>query len=347
MTAKGRLVDAAVVGAGSWGTALAHLLHRNGHRVRLWSYEKDLARSIKELGENRSYLPGIAFPPDIRVSNQLDEVVSGAELIISVSPAQFVDRVMREAAPAVDPGALVVSASKGIEMSTLRRMDEVLEEILSPQAAKRLVVLSGPSFASEVARGQPTAIVAASRSAEARLEVQRVFRSPTFRVYTNPDVVGVGLGGALKNVIALAAGVCAGLDFGHNTQAALLTRGLAEITRLGVAMGAKPSTFYGLAGIGDLVLTCTGKLSRNRMVGMRLGRGESLETILSEMTAVVEGVRTTSAAHGLAKSFDVEMPIVRQVYAILKEGKAPRDAVRDLMLRDPRSESDSTVEISR
>ncbi len=347
MTSKGRLVDAAVVGAGSWGTALAHLLHRNGHRVRLWSYEEDLARSIEELGENRSYLPGIAFPPEIRVSNQLDEVVSGAELIVSVSPAQFVGRVMREAAPAVDPGALVVSASKGIEIQTLRRMDEVLEEILSPQVAKRLVLLSGPSFASEVAGGQPTAIVAASESAEARLEVQRVFRSPTFRVYTNPDVVGVGLGGALKNVIALAAGVCAGLDFGHNTQAALLTRGLAEITRLGVAMGAKPSTFYGLAGIGDLVLTCTGELSRNRMVGMRLGRGESLETILSEMTAVVEGVRTTSAAHGLAKSFDVEMPIVSQVYAILKEGKAPLDAVRDLMLRDPRSEADSTVEVSR
>ncbi len=343
MTAKGHLVDAAVVGAGSWGTALAHLLHRNGHCVRLWSYEEDLARSIEELGENQSYLPGIAFPPEIRVSNQLDEVVSGAELIISVSPAQFVDRVMREAAPAVDPGALVVSASKGIEIPTLRRMDEVLEEIFSPHMAKRLVVLSGPSFASEVAGGQPTAIVAASESAEARLEVQRVFRSPTFRVYTNPDVVGVGLGGALKNVIALASGVCAGLDFGHNTQAALLTRGLAEITRLGVAMGAKTSTFYGLAGIGDLVLTCTGELSRNRMVGTRLGRGESLETILSEMTAVVEGVRTTFAAHELAKRFEVEMPIVSQVYAILKEGKAPLDAVGDLMLRDPRSESDSTV----
>ena len=344
MIERGRRVDAAVVGAGSWGTALAHLLNGNGHRVRLWSYEEELVHSIQESGENRSYLPGVAFPPEIRVSSRLDEVVSGAELIVSVSPAQFVDRVMRDAAPDVDPGALVVSASKGIEIQTLRRMDEVLGEILPPQAAKRLVVLSGPSFASEVARGQPTAIVAASRSAEARLEVQRVFRSPTFRVYTNPDVVGVGLGGALKNVIALAAGLCAGLDFGHNTQAALITRGLAEITRLGVAMGAKTSTFYGLAGIGDLILTCTGELSRNRTVGTRLGRGETLETILSEMKSVVEAVRTTPAAHALAKRFDVEMPIVSQVNAILEEGKAPLDAVRELMLRDPRSESDRIVE---
>jgi glycerol-3-phosphate dehydrogenase (NAD(P)+) len=203
-----------------------------------------------------------------------------------------------------------------------------------------MVVLSGPSFASEVAEGQPTLVVAASRSHEARLEAQRVFRSETFRVYTNPDVIGVEIGGALKNVIALAAGVCAGLGFGQNTQAALITRGLAEITRLGVAMGAQTSTFYGLAGIGDLVLTCTGESSRNRMVGTRLGGGETIERILSDMKAVAEGVRTAAAAHALASRFEVEMPIVEQMYAILEEGKPPLEAVKELMLRDPRPESD-------
>ncbi len=341
MTEGQGVVEAAVVGAGSWGTAIAHLLHRNGHRVRLWSYEKDVVESIRETGENQSYLPGVVIPHGVLVSSEISEVVSGARLVVSVAPAQFVGRVMQEAASHIDPNALVVSASKGIEIETLRRMDEVLGEILPGSIVERLVVLSGPSFAAEVARGQPTAVVAASEVPAARLEVQRFFRSPTFRVYTNSDVVGVELGGALKNVIALAAGVCAGLEFGYNTQAAVLTRGLAEITRLGVAMGAQTSTFYGLAGIGDLVLTCTGRLSRNRTVGVRLGQGDALEAILSEMKAVAEGVRTTPAVHALSKRFGVEMPIVDQVYAILEEEKDPLSAVQELMLRDPRSESDS------
>jgi glycerol-3-phosphate dehydrogenase (NAD(P)+) len=336
---RGRPVEAAVVGAGGWGTALAHLLHRNGHSVRLWSFDEDVARAIRETGENGIFLPGVALSPQIQVSGELEEVVSGAELVLSVSPSQFVGQVMERAAPYIDPGTLLVSASKGIEIATLRRMDEVLGEIF-PTQADRMVVLSGPSFASEVAEGQPTLVVAASRSHEARLEAQRVFRSETFRVYTNPDVIGVEIGGALKNVIALAAGVCAGLGFGQNTQAALITRGLAEITRLGLAMGAQTSTFYGLAGIGDLVLTCTGESSRNRRVGTRLGGGETIGRILSDMKAVAEGVRTAAAAHALASRFEVEMPIVNQMYAILEEGKPPLEAVKELMLRDPRPESD-------
>lgn len=336
-------VDAAVVGAGGWGTAIAHLLNRNGHRVRLWAFESEVEAEIRESGENRTYLPGIRVPSAVRVSTELEQVVAGAELIVSVSPAQFVGEVMRAASRFVDEGALLVSASKGIEIQSLRRMDQVLRAVLPAPAARRLAVLSGPSFATEVARGQPTAVVAASESKEARLEVQRVFGSPTFRVYTNPDVLGVELGGALKNVIALAAGVCAGLEFGHNTQAALITRGLAEITRLGVAMGAKTSTFYGLAGIGDLVLTCTGELSRNRAVGIRLGRGESLDAILSDMKAVAEGVRTTPATHALSRRFSVEMPIVSQMNAILEQGKRPLEAVEELMLRDPKPESEGAA----
>ena len=344
MTSQGIRVDAAVLGAGSWGTALAHLLHRNGHRVRLWSYEEEVVHSIRETRENHSYLPGIRLPPELLASGRLDEVVPGAELVVSVSPAQFVQQVMRRAAPYLDPKAVVVSASKGIEIESLRRMDEVIRHLLPSTAMNRLAVLSGPSFAAEVARGQPTAIVAASERREARDEVQRIFSSSTFRVYTNADPIGVGLAGALKNVIAVAVGVSAGLEFGHNTQAALVTRGLAEITRLGVAMGAQTPTFYGLAGIGDLMLTCTGELSRNRSVGTRLGRGETLESILSDMKSVAEGVRTTPAAYALAKRFQVEMPIVGQVHAILEEGRAPLEAVRELMLREPGPESEDSPE---
>ncbi len=332
-------VKVAVIGAGSWGTALAHLLHRNGHRVALWSFEEEVVREVRDLGENASYLPGIPLSTDLLVSNRLEDVVPGAELVVSVSPSQFVGRVMEKAGPHIDEDAIVVTASKGIEIATLRRMDEVLAPLLSPRAADRLSVLSGPTFALEVAKGVPSAVVVASRSSEARLRVQTIFSTTTFRVYTNPDVLGVELGGAFKNVIALAAGVSKGLDFGDNTQAALITRGLAEITRLGVAMGAEAATFYGLAGMGDLVLTCTGELSRNRTVGVRLGKGEALSEILDSMTAVAEGVRTAPAVHALARRHGVEMPIVDQVCAILEDGKSPRAAVQDLLLRDPKPES--------
>jgi len=332
-------VRAAVIGAGSWGTALAHLLDSNGHRVSLWSYEDDVVRTIREDGENRAYLPGVRISREIHVSRRLEEVVPDADIVVSVSPAQHVDQVMRRAAKHLAPGALVVSASKGIETQTLRRMDEVLSAILPEQTAERLVVLSGPSFAAEVARGNPTAVVAASRSDEARLIVQRVFGSHVFRVYTNPDLIGVEIGGAVKNVVALAAGVCAGLEFGRNTEAALITRGLAEIARLATALGGQSSTIYGLAGLGDLVLTCTGALSRNRTVGIRLGKGERLADILGDMRSIAEGVYTTGAVQALAQKHRVEMPIVDQVCAILEEGKPPIEAVQELMLREPKPET--------
>jgi glycerol-3-phosphate dehydrogenase (NAD(P)+) len=331
-------MKAAVVGAGSWGTALALVLHGNGHRVSLWSHEGDVVEAVAHDRENRIYLPGIPIPRDLRVTTALDEVLDDAELVVSVSPAQFVRQVMSGAAPHLRSDALVVSASKGIEIDTRLRMDQVLAELLPEETMARFSVLSGPSFALEVARQVPTAVVVASRSREARLRVQGLFTSERFRVYTNPDVVGVELGGAVKNVIALAAGVAAGLGFGHNTLAALITRGLAEITRLGEAMGAERETFSGLAGMGDLVLTCTGELSRNRTVGTRLGRGESLDEILSDMRAVAEGVRTAPAVRALARGHGVEMPIVEEVNAILEGTRTPLEAVGRLMLRDPKPE---------
>jgi glycerol-3-phosphate dehydrogenase (NAD(P)+) len=258
--------------------------------------------------------------------------------VVSVAPSQFVGRVMSEAVPHLDADAILVSASKGIEISTLRRMDEVFSTLLTSDQMERFTVLSGPSFATEVAREMPTAVVVASRSRDARLRAQEVFQTDYFRVYTNRDVIGVELGGALKNVIALAAGVAAGLGFGHNTRAALMTRGLAEMTRLGVALGADRHTFAGLAGMGDLVLTCTGELSRNRTVGFRIGQGESLDEILGHMTAVAEGVKTAQAVVDLAARTGVEMPIAEEVNAILVEGRDPMQALRNLMLRDPKPE---------
>jgi len=336
----GRIHRVAVIGAGSWGTALALVLERNGHSVTLWSHEKEGVRSILETRENPIYLPGIPLPAALQVTSSLEEAVTGASLVVSVSPAQYVRAVMGEAAPFLEEEALVVSASKGIEISTRMRMDEVLQEVLLPPVSERLSVLSGPSFAGEVARRVPTAVVVASREEWIRSQVQSAFSSESFRVYTNPDVVGVELGGAVKNVIALAAGVVAGLGFGHNTLAALITRGLAEITRLGVALGADRETFSGLTGMGDLVLTCTGEMSRNRTVGTRLGRGERLEDILGEMKAVAEGVATAPAVWALALAHSVEMPIVEEVNAILEGVHTPAEAFRRLMLRVPRSEGE-------
>ena len=328
----------AVVGAGSWGTALAALLAGKGHPVRLWAHEPDVAREIRDEGMNRTYLGEQALPGGLDGTSRLDEALDGAEVVVSVSPSQFVDDVMGRAAAFLDPSALVVSASKGLEVGTLRTMDQVLEPHLSPQQFERLAVLSGPSFATEVAARVPTAVVVASKSDEARVTTQELFQTDAFRVYTNPDVVGVELGGSLKNVVAVATGVAAGLGFGHNTRAALITRGLAEITRLGLAKGAERRTFMGLAGMGDLVLTCTGELSRNRTVGYRLGRGETLEQVLGGMRAVAEGVRTAEAAFELGRRCGVEMPITEQVKAILTEAKDPRTAVHELMSREPKPE---------
>jgi glycerol-3-phosphate dehydrogenase (NAD(P)+) len=330
-------VKAAVVGAGSWGTALALLLHGRGMETVLWSHDSDLPGLVRKHGEN-PYLEGVPLPAGLEVTGSLPRALDGAELVVSVSPSQFVGEVMAHAAPSLRQDAMVVSASKGIEMTTLRRMDEVLSSVLPSSVMERFCVLSGPSFAAEVARGVPTAVVVASHSRDARLRAQEFFSTDRFRVYTSPDVVGVELGGAVKNVIALGAGVAAGLGFGHNTQAALLTRGLAEITRLGVALGAEAETFSGLAGMGDLVLTCTGELSRNRSVGVRLGQGESLPAILHDMKAVAEGVRTTAGVHALAERHGVEMPIVHQVNELLEGRTTPAEAVQTLMMRGPKPE---------
>jgi glycerol-3-phosphate dehydrogenase (NAD(P)+) len=327
----------AVVGAGSWGTALAGLLVKRGHDVLLWSFEEHVARAIEEDRRN-PYLPGVELPARLAVTSDLAGAVREAEVVVSVSPSQFVGQVMAVAAPHIPPEALLVSASKGIEIQTLRRMDEVLRGLMPPSVMERFCVLSGPSFATEVAREEPTAVVVASADGGSAERAQTLFQTPFFRVYTNRDVVGVELAGALKNVIALAAGTAAGLGFGHNTLAALITRGLAEMTRLGVAMGAEKATFSGLAGMGDLVLTCTGALSRNRTVGYRLGKGESLEKILSDMNAVAEGVKTAEAVHALASRHGVEMPIAEQVYGIVHDGLPPSEALRALMLRDPKPE---------
>jgi len=336
MTADPRSIG--VLGGGSWGTALAGLLARKGHRVCLWAREPEVVAEIREHGENRTFLPGIMLPETLQASSNLSETVAGKEILLSVVPSQFVASVFQNFATELEPGVQVVSASKGIEVATGRRMDEVLSEALTPDQAHVLTFLSGPSFAIEVSGETPTAVVVASRSRQAALSAQEAFQTEYFRVYTNPDVLGVELGGALKNVIALAAGVVAGMGFGHNTLAALMTRGLAEITRLGVAMGADPATFYGLAGMGDLVLTCTGSLSRNRTVGYRIGQGETLEEILGSMKSVAEGVRTVQAVRELAREFGVEMPISEEVHALLWEGRDAKEAVRNLMLRGPKPE---------
>ena len=328
----------AVVGAGSWGTALSAVLSKKGHDVRMWAFEPEVAEQITRGRENVSYLPGVKLPENLGSTADLATALQGAEIVVSVSPAQVVGPVMAEAAAHIEDDALIVSASKGIEITTLRRMDEVISEVLSPAQIDRFTVLSGPSFALEVAREIPTAVVAASGSADAALAVQDLFQTDYFRVYTGSDVIGVELGGALKNVIALGAGVAAGLGCGHNTLAALVTRGLAEMRRLGVAMGAHASTFSGLAGMGDLFLTCTGTLSRNRTVGYRLGQGEALETILREMSAVAEGVATAQAVHDLAAQFGVEMPIAEEVFGILTLGTDPEQALKNLMERDPKPE---------
>jgi glycerol-3-phosphate dehydrogenase (NAD(P)+) len=336
MTAQGRSIG--VIGAGSWGTALARILARKGHQVTIWGREPEVVQDILDHRENRTFLPGVALPETLEATSNLSKAVAGKEILVSVVPAQFVSLVFGDMAAELAPDVQVISASKGIEVSTGRRMDEVLSGLLTPEQARLLTFLSGPSFATEVSREAPTAVVVASRSSRAALNAQEIFQTEHFRVYTNPDVLGVELGGALKNVIALAAGVIAGMGFGHNTLAALITRGLAEITRLGVAMGADPATFSGLAGMGDLVLTCTGSLSRNRTVGYRIGQGEPLEEILKGMKGVAEGVRTVQAVRELSRAVGVEMPISGEVHALLWEGRDAKEAVRNLMLREPKPE---------
>jgi glycerol-3-phosphate dehydrogenase (NAD(P)+) len=329
-----------VVGAGSWGTALADLLARNGHRVTLWAYESDLVERMRKSRENDLYLPDISLQESLSFTSDLAELAAGRELVLLVPPSQLMRRVFRQLLPHLEEDVLLVSASKGIENGTLMTMSQVLEEELARAGRRaRLAFLSGPSFAREVAKGLPTAVVAASRDQAVAEIVQRVFSGERFRVYTNRDVIGIEFGGSLKNVMALAAGIADGLGFGSNTRAALITRGLSEMTRLGVAAGAETRTFAGLAGMGDLVLTCTGDLSRNRSVGLELGRGRSLKEILAGMTMVAEGVKTTISTYQLAARLKVEAPITEQVYKILEEGKDPRQAVSDLLGRNLKAEN--------
>jgi glycerol-3-phosphate dehydrogenase (NAD(P)+) len=309
--------------------------------VRLWAYEREVCDSIARRRVNELFLPDYSIPEAVVVTNALEEALAGAELVVSVMPSHHCRRLFREMAPLVRPGMLFVSATKGVENDTLSRMTEVITDVLHELAGfrPRLGALSGPSFAREVARGDPTAITIASHDPDLAQTVQAEFSGPSFRVYTSEDMVGVELGGALKNIVAIAAGMCDGLGLGHNSVAALITRGLAEITRLVVACGGHRETMAGLAGLGDLVLTCTGELSRNRSVGVELGRGRKLADVVAGMHGMVaEGVLTTNAAVGLAQKYGVEMPITQQVHAILQQGKSPRDAIHELMTRRATSE---------
>ncbi len=337
--------EIAIIGGGAWGTGLAIVLGRKGvHRVRMWVYEKEVCESINRRHENELFLRGQRIPEAVRATNSLQEALGGAEIVVSVMPSHHVRRVFREMQLHLSPEMLFVSATKGLENETLLRVTEVIKEVLGVRAKDgfdpRIGALSGPSFAQEVARGDPTAITIASGDTDLARRVQADFSDPCFRVYTNDDVTGVEMGGALKNIIAIAAGVCDGLGLGHNSVAALVTRGLAEITRLAVARGARRDTLAGLSGMGDLVLTCTGGLSRNRTVGVELGRGRKLAEIIASMHGMVaEGVLTTNAAVGLACKMKIEMPITQQMHAILHQGKPPRDAIHELMTRPGKGEN--------
>lgn len=325
----------AVLGAGSWGTALADLLARKGHDVRLWSYEADVAATINATHENPVYFAGARLDLGVVANHDLAECLAGVDAICSVAPSHVTREVWNHAAAYVAAGTPLVCATKGMETDTLEFMNEVAVEAI-PQAI--FVALSGPSFAEEVHQQQPTAIVAASHDAAAMALVQQLFSTPTFRVYSNTDVIGVELGGSLKNTMAIAAGILEGLGLGHNPRAALLTRGLAEMSRLGVALGAQRETFAGLAGMGDLILTCTGDLSRNHQLGVALSQGLTLAEYRATHRTVAEGANTALAASRLAERHDVEMPITRQVAAILFEGAAPRDCIQTLMERTLKAE---------
>ncbi len=334
--------EIAVVGAGAWGTSLSIVLGRKGtHRVRLWVHEREVRDSIASRRVNELFLPGNAIPESVSVTGSFEEALRDADIVVSVMPSQHCRNVFEKMRPFLTPAMLFVSATKGLEEERLLRMSEVISNVLAFDGGfqPRIGALSGPTFAKEVARGDPTAITIASQDNKLAECIQREFSDPCFRVYTNSDVIGVELGGALKNIIAIAAGICDGMGLGHNSIAALITRGLAEITRLVIACGGRQDTMAGLAGLGDLVLTCTGGLSRNRSVGVELGRGEKLPNIIAAMHGMVaEGVFTTHAAVELARARGVEMPITAQIDAILHKGKSPRDAIQDLMTRSAKSE---------
>jgi glycerol-3-phosphate dehydrogenase (NAD(P)+) len=325
----------AIIGGGSWGTALAIALEPRAESLRLWVFEPDLAERMRRTRENDIFLPDFTLLPRIEITSELPCALDAAEIVLGVMPSRHARGIYSRMQQYLAPGTILVSATKGLEQNSLLRMSQVIAEVVP---GSRIAILSGPTFAREVARGEPAAVVVSSEDEEVAKTVQRAFSGPTFRLYTNTDPVGVEIGGALKNVIAIAAGVCQGLGLGNNTQAALITRGLAEITRLAVAMGARPATLAGLAGLGDLVLTCSGDLSRNRRVGIELAHGKTLREILDSTPMVAEGVETCGAAVRLGEMFRVELPIVQQMNEVLHSGKSPRQALRELMERSLKGE---------
>ena len=329
------LKNLAIIGGGSWGTALAIVLSPRFERVRLWVYESDLTERMCASRINDVYLPGFSLPANVDPHNDLAAAVAGADIVLGVMPSHLARRVYQQLAPHLTPDMHLVSATKGLEQGTLMRISEVMAAVLGNP---RVAVISGPTFAREVARGDPTALVVASTDPELARIIQTAFSGPTFRLYSSSDPIGVEIGGAVKNVVAIGAGVCHGLGLGHNATAALITRGLAEISRLALAMGGQPKTLAGLAGLGDLVLTCTGDLSRNRMVGMELSKGRKLDEIVNSMKMVAEGIKTTTAAADLARRYAVEMPIAEQMLAMLHHGRSPKDAIRHLMERSLKEE---------
>jgi len=327
----------AVIGAGSWGTTLAILLAEKSHDVVLWVFEKNELPKLEKERVNTKYLPEAKFPANLELTGNLQEAISFGDYLVISSPSHVVRTVCSQFSNQVKDSQFIINVAKGIENDTLKRMSEVIQDTLSI-SPDRITTLYGPSHAEEVSRKIATAVVSASSNIETARRIQELFRAPYFRVYSSDDIIGVELGGSLKNVIAIAAGICDGAGFGDNTKAALLTRGMVEMTRLGVTMGARQETFAGLSGIGDLIVTCLSKHSRNRHVGEQIGKGRKLEDILNEMVMVAEGVKTTRSVYQLMKKFNVEMPISEQVYKVLFEGKPAIKAVRDLMSRDPKGE---------
>jgi glycerol-3-phosphate dehydrogenase (NAD(P)+) len=330
---------AAVIGSGSFGTALANTLAARCSEVRTWAREPAVVEAINVRRENTAYLPGIPISSKVRATTSMEEALTGAELVVIATPSHATREVMRGAVQFLPEHVPLVTVSKGIENDTLLTMTQLLEDCLPEQFHTSIAILSGPSFAKEMAAGMPTVVTVASHFEKVAHKVQSALQTESFRTYTSTDVIGVELGGALKNVIAIAAGIADGLGFGLNARSAIITRGLAEITRIAVRMGANPLTLMGLSGLGDLVLTCTGDLSRNRRVGIELGKGRKLEDILAGMNQVAEGVKTARSARDLSRRVGVELPICDQVFAIMYEGKEPRRAVVELMTRAPKAEN--------
>ncbi|MDF2521536.1 MAG: hypothetical protein K0R84_2164 [Clostridia bacterium] len=336
------MYNISIIGAGSWGTAVAVMLAKKGYDVKQWVRRQELCNSMKETKENLTYMPGVVLPNNIDISSDLEYCCKGSEILVIAAPSHAVREVVKNIKPYVNDSQLIVNLAKGIENESLMRMSQIIEEILP---ANKNAVLSGPCHAEEVARDIPTAIVASAREKQTAEYIQDVFMTPKFRVYTNPDIIGVELGGALKNIIALGAGITDGLGFGDNTKAALMTRGIVEISRLGESLGAKKMTFAGLSGIGDLIVTCTSMHSRNRRAGIAIGEGKSLEEVLGGTSMVVEGVRTTKSAYDLAVKMGIEMPITQEIYNVLYQKADVKNSVINLMMRAKTHESEDIAEI--